>query len=282
MEITGGWDPKMDVVVRHLFEIVKDLEDGMRALPSPAVKAASSSLYNNVSAVSSTLYKLCRDTRTKCSSQAVGALLRTIIEATIAVFAFCKDPPSRAVLFMRYACVLQFKLQISAMRNIGCPLVSASRYNPARVAPALAMGRRSLLQFGAEYLSKKPGKGKTTQDVLLEAMKRGSERPSWFRDHWFPESRPAVLAWEQMAWVDDVLYKWLCSSVHSDVWAGSPLGGMERTEVAMFAQQFWGSSVVRLSEALGLSLDQNHIRYLRDMFYGPLQWKPGEPGATVI
>lgn len=282
MEIGGPWDPQTDKVRDHLCKIGEGLEDGIKAVPSAAVRDASSTLYRNVSAVSSTLYKLCSDTRTKCSSQAVGLLLRTLIDASIAIFAFCGDPPSRAILFMNYACVLKFKLHINSMRNIGCPVMPASRYSPDKVAEAKAIARRNLLQFGAAYLKDEPGRGKTANDVLLVATKEGSERPKLFRDHWFPESRSAVLACEQMAWVDDVLYKPLCSSVHSDVWAGSPLGGLERSSAAFFALQFWGASVLRLSEALGLSLDESHAKFLRDKFYGPLQWKPGKPGATVI
>ena len=80
-----------------------------------------------------------------------------------------------------------------------------------------------------------------------------------------------------MAWLDDVLYKWLCSCVHSDIWAASPLSGMERPNVAILGLQFWGASVLRLSEALGLRLDPEDANFLRDTFYKGLQWKPSMP-----
>ncbi|MBE3069511.1 MAG: hypothetical protein IMZ66_04670 [Planctomycetes bacterium] len=282
MEITGRWDPKMDIVLKHLFKIAKDLEDGIKAMPSAAVRDASSTLYSNVSAVSSTLYKLCKDTRTHCSSQAVESLLRTIIEASTAVFAFCGDPPSRAVLFMNYACVIKLRLHIDYMRNTGCPFLPASRYSPAKVALAKARAKKDLLRYGAAYLKKDPGKGKAANDAILAATKEGSEHLGRFRDHWFPGSRQQILACEQMEWVHDVLYKPLCSSVHSDVKAGSLLGGSARSTAAFFALQFWGASVLRLSEALGVSLGESHAKFLRDRFYAPLQWKPGKPGATVV
>lgn len=278
MEITGPWDPRMDLVLEHLCKIADGLEDGIRALPSAEVKAASSALYSNVSAVSSTLYKVCRDTNTRCSSQAIGSLLRTIIEASISVFAFCRDPPIRAALFLNYACVLKFRHQVNSMGNIGCPYLPASRYDPARVGLAKASAKKDLLRCGADYLEKKPRGGKTVTDLLVEATTDGSEHPKWFRDHWFPEqSRADVLAFEQMAWLDDVLYKWLCSCVHSDIWAASPLSGMERPNVAILGLQFWGASVLRLSEALGLRLDPEDANFLRDTFYKGLQWKPSMP-----
>jgi len=159
------------------------------------------------------------------------------------------------------------------MDNIGCPFMPSSQYNSAKVGLAKAIAKRDLLRIGAEYLRKKPKQGKTTADVLAKATKNGSERPDWFRDHWFPEQRRCeVLAYEQMAWVDDVLYKWLCSSVHSDIWAGSPLAGLQRTHAAMLALQFWGASVLRLSEALEIKLDPTDTWFLRDTFYKPLQW----------
>jgi hypothetical protein len=275
MEITGTWDPKMDEVRDHLCKIAKGLEDGIRALPSADVKAASSVLYSNVSAISSTLYKVCKDTSTRCSSQAVGSLLRTIIEASISVFAFCRDPGKRAAMFLNYAVVLRFRLQARCLDNIGCPFLPASRYDSAKVGLVKADAKRDLLQLGSQYLRKKPGQGETTADVLAEATKEGSERPDWFRDHWFPEqSRFEVLGYEQMAWVDEVLYGWLCSCVHSDIRAGSPLAGLGRSNAAMLALQFWGASVLRLSEALGLSLDPTHTTFLRDTFYRSLQWMP--------
>ncbi len=277
MEITGTWDPQMDEVLVHLCKITGGLEDGIRALASAEVKKASSLLYSNVSAVSSTLYKICKDTRTRCSSQAVGSLLRTIIEASISVFAFCKDPPGRASLFLHYDCVLTFRHPVNSMRNIGCPFLPASRYDPARVGLAKALARKVVLRCGADYLEKKPKGGKTVTDLLVEATTDGSEHPAWFRDHWFPEqSRAEVLAYEQMAWLDDVLYKWLCSCVHSDIWAASPLSGMKRSDVAMFGIQFWGASVLRLFEALEIRLGPEHANLLRDQFYRPLQWTPNK------
>lgn len=277
MEITGPWEAEMDLVLARLCEIDDSLKASIEALPRADVMAASSALYTNVSAVSSTLYKVCKDTSTRCSSQAVGSLLRTIIEASISVFAFCWDQGERAPMFLNYAVVLKFRHQARSLDNIGCPFLPPSRYDPAKVGLAKAIARRELLRCGAGYLNKKPKGGKTVADLLEEATTDGSEHPKWFRDHWFPEQRRCeVLAYEQMAWVDDVLYKWLCSSVHSDIWAGSPLAGLQRTHAAMLALQFWGASVLRLSEALEISLDPTGAEFLRDRFYKPLQWMPKE------
>ena len=275
MEITGLWDPAMDEVLDHLCSIAAELEYGIRTLPQTDVRAASSALYSNVSAVSSTLYKVCRDTSTKCSSQAVGGLLRMIVDSSISVFAFCRDPGERAAMFLNYAVVLRFRLQARSWGNIGCPFLPASRYDSEKVRLAKATARQDLLRLGAQYLTRKPEQGKTAADVLVEATKDGSEHPNWFRKHWFPEQkRSEVLGYEQMAWVDEVLYGWLCSCVHSDIGASSPLVGLERSDAAMLALQFWGASVLRLSEALRLSLDPIHTTFLRDTFYGSLQWTP--------
>jgi len=275
MEITGSWNPQVDAVLDQLCRIAADLENGIRKLPQAEVREASSSLYSNVSAVSSTLYKICRDTSTRCSSQAVGGLLRMLIESSISVFAFCRDPGKRAAMYLNYTVVLRFRLVARSMGSIGCPFLAADRYDSETVRLAKATAKRDLLQWGTQYLKRKPRQGETTADVLAEATKEGSERTDWFRDHWFPEqNRSEVLGYEQMAWVDDVLYGWLCSCVHSDIWAGSPLAGLDRSHAAMVAMVFWGASVLRLSEALGLSLDPSQTTFLRDTLCSPLQWTP--------
>jgi hypothetical protein len=278
MEITGPWDPNMDVLLNHLAKIGTELEKGIDKMPQGAVRDAAWALYSNLSAVSCTLYKICKDTSTRCSSQAAGSLFRTIIDSSISVFAFCRDPRNRAIMYLQFKFVLTFRYLDRAMKHIGCPLLPADRYDPEKVEIDQEVARRDLWLYCAHFLTNKhkPPAGKKPEDFLKEAVENGSVRAHWFRNRWFPEERLDVLKDEQMAWVYDVLYKGMCSCVHSDVWASMPWAGRKRPSPAMLALQFWGASVLRLSEALGVVLPPNDTKLLKDQFYKPLQWTPAK------
>jgi hypothetical protein len=272
VKLSGQWDPKMDRMMEMLFRIDDKIKAGVSSLQEGAVKTAVCNLYSNISAVSSAVVLMCKEPR-PCSSQVVGCLLRTVLDACISVFAFCKGPADRASIFLDYAVVVRFKGQLRLESHLGCPL-SRDVGKPVR-ARAKAEVRSQMLRVGLAYLSHKKV-GQSDQDILEEALQPGKEHPSWFRDTWFPEKRKDVLAGEGMEWVDDVLYKWLCSPVHSDAWASQCLAEFERTHGAMLAVQFWGASAWRLTQVLGIELEPEEVKVLRDVYYSGLQWHRAE------
>jgi hypothetical protein len=275
MELSGQWNPDADKVFYHIAMIGTELEKGADKMPCGPVRDASSAMYSNLSAVSGTLLKICKDTTTPCSSQAVGSLLRSVIDSTISVFAFCHDPQNRAIMYLQYKAVLNWMHVERVIKNIGCPLLPASQHEAREVEIAREMAGRDLWIMGVQFLTQKVPSGRQPAEFLREAVKNSSARANWFRQHWWSEKRRSdVLAYEQMAWVDDVLYKWLCSCVHPDVCAGKPLAGLKRDSAAMLALQFWGSSVLRLSQALGVDIGADNARFLENTLYKRLQWAP--------
>jgi hypothetical protein len=284
MELSGQWDPDADRIIDHLAKIEQVFLAGANELPSGPVREASSTMYKNISAVSGTILKICRDTTTPCSSQVVGSLLRTVIESAISIFALCHDPPKRAITYLQFRVVLEWKNQRAAAANLGCPILSALDTREFEIA--LQMAERDLwLRGGAQilkpYMEKRIPENQR-QQYLQTAVTNGEVDPKWFRTHWWPEERLSdVLVYEQMAWVYGVLYQWLCSCVHSDACAGKPLAGLKRNTAAMLALQFWGSSVLRLSQALGVDIGADNARFLEHNLYKRLQWVPaGSPPET--
>ena len=271
MILSGQWDPQMDKLIEALFGVDERFKATIQATPDANLKTAVCELYTSVSAISSTIAMLCKEKR-PCSSQVVGSLMRTLIEACIAVFALCRDPSRRAELYVNFSHVLKFKGQIRLEKHLGCPY--SSPVDGAIRAQAKAEVRSILLRVGKAYLQKS---GATVE----EATRPGSERLTWFRDTWYPERREEILAGEKMAWVNDVLYKWLCSSVHSDTWASQCFADLDRNHVATLARQFWGAAAWRLAEVLGIELAPIHVKTLRDAFFRPLQWDNGTQQPQV-
>lgn len=303
MEIIGPWDPQMDNLLEQAGRISDELEKGIKAFPEDrqAEKRASLSLFGNLSAVSSTLYKLCKDTSTPCSSQAVGSLVRTAIDSSISVFAFCMapGPRERAIMYLNYECVLRLQHLTWCRKHIGCPLLPPSLCDTHRIELELEIAERDVWMRCGQFLGKegeKPGKpcgqpiptgadGKA-QPVLMREYRPSEKRmvvvdkkgklvePKWFRDRWFPEKRSAVLKNENMEYLYDILYRSLCSCVHSDVGAALPYAGSDRSSPAGLGLLMWGASVHKLSKALEVGLRPNDAKLLEEQFYKPLQWPP--------
>ena len=265
MILSGQWDPQMDTLIEALFGVDDRFKATIQATPNANLKTAVCELYTSVSAISSTIARLCKEER-PCSSQVVGSLMRTLIEACVAVFAFCRDPARRAELYVNFSHVLKFKGQIRLEKHPGCPF--SPPVDAGIRAQAKAEVRSSLLRVGQAYVEKSGG-------TVEEATRPGSEKPGWFRRTWYPERREEILAGEKMGWVNDVLYNWLCSSVHSDTWASQCFAGLDRNHAATLAMQLWGAAAWRLAEVLGIELAPIHVKTLRDAFYRPLQWDLG-------
>lgn len=263
MNLSGQWDPQMDKLIEALFGVDERFEATIQATPDANLKTALCELYTSVSAISSAIAILCKEKR-PCSSQVVGSLMRTLIEACVAVFALCRDPARRAELYVNFSHVLKFKGQIRMEKHLGCPF--SPPVDAGIRAQAKAEVRSSLLRVGQAYVEKSGG-------TVEEATRPGSEKPGWFRKTWYPERREEILAGEQMGWVNDVMYNWLCSSVHSDTWASQCLAGLDRNHAATLAMELWGAAAWRLAEALGIELAPIHVKTLRDGFYRPLQWE---------
>jgi len=273
MKLTGNWDPMMDKLVQGLGGLDDKFKAIAGAQTDGSTRLAIEQLYTSICAVSTAILLLCKAPQ-PCSAQVVASLMRTLIDGCISVFAFCKDPATRSRLFIDFAVVLKFKGQLRQEANMGCPYVA--KVDEAARAVAKAQVRAEMQRVGTAYLESRRRKHRTDQEMLEEALRPGNEHPSWFRDTWFPEKRRDILDAEQMGWIDDVFYKWLCSSVHSDAWAGECFGGLERTHVATFAVQLWGAAVWRLGETLRVVMEAEEVRVIRDTFYKHLQWRPGK------
>lgn len=271
MKLTGNWDPLMDKMVQGLGGLDDKFKAKAAAHTDGPTRLAIEQLYTNICAVSTAILLLCKAPQ-PCSSQVVGSLMRTLIDGCISVFAFCRDPTTRSRLFTDFAVVLKFKGQLRHEANMGSPY--APKVDEATRAAAKAQVRAEMLRVGAAYLNSRKRKNRTDQEMLEEALRPGNEHPSWFRNTWFPESRREILDAEQMGWIDDVFYKWLCSPVHSDAWAGECFASLKRIDVATLAMQLWGAAVWRLGETFRVVMEAEEVRTIRDVFYKRLQWSP--------
>jgi hypothetical protein len=113
-------------------------------------------------------------------------------------------------------------------------------------------------------------KGHDAKTRLHEALQPGNETGKFFRDTWYPERRGKILTDEKMAWLYDVLYRRLCSAVHSDSAAGKLFAGLHRSHAFTLALQLWAAGLFRLVDTLRLRLPAEQKGILRD-YYENLQ-----------
>jgi hypothetical protein len=274
MELTGQLGPDDKVFYDQCVSPVSDkLAAEMKAMPGGPVKEAAIRLQNDLTAIASTLMNLCAHPRT--SSQAVCALLRTLLEACISVFAFCGNPAARASLYLDFAAVLDWRNVCIDEKHIDNPLSPDTAEKRSRLAERKANAKRNVERLGLPYVMQ--AKNKTGEERLLQAIEPGNETKKFFRETWYPDGRVCVLEAEKMGWVYDVLYRRLCSAVHSDAGASKVLAGIKREHMVTIAWQWWAAAIYRLVEALKLRLPEEQNGFLLDCYQGLLQVRPEEP-----
>lgn len=271
----------MDRLIKGLpCDVATYFEAHHKEMPDTPVRNVSASLYTSVSAVLGTIYQLCKAPE-PCSSQVVGALLRILLDSSVSVFAFCHDPDKRAVLFLDFEAILKLRGQRRINANVGCPFFPRHKRDEQECRAFEEDTRLAVCRVGRPFLKKKAKNGQSEDDLLREAVCPGSNLGAYFHDHWYPEkNREEVLRYEKMEWLDDVMYDWLCSAVHSDVGAARVFAGYDRTNTVRIASWFWGASVWRLVQILGVPLPQNLADRLRDECYVPMQWQRQPAGST--
>ena len=160
---------------------------------------------------------------------------------------------------------------------MGCPFVPNETEYLARMATRRVSIRQNIERYGAEYVRRKPKKGQTPAQVLAEVLKDESESANKFRDTWYAEKRRAVLDAEGMGWAFDVVYKRLCSAVHSDAAASRVWGTVTRDGWVTKALWWWGAAVYRLADTFRLRLSAEHMGALRSDYESLQGRRKGRP-----
>ena len=226
-------------------------------------------LHNDASAVGGSIIALCQ--QGNVSSQAACALLRTLIEGCLSVFAFCKDPNSRAKLYWDFRAVLDWRFACLDEVHFGCPLSPSTAEKRQKIDDRKQRSKSNILRLGKPYLV--PKAGRNLDDRLNEAVMPGNEAKRYFRDTWYPEKRKELLAAENMGWLYDVIYQRLCSAVHSDSGASKVLAGLQRSHAVTVTIQYWSAAIYRLVDELGLHLPAEKKGILHK-YYMDLQFRP--------
>ncbi len=268
MHLTGQLTDDDKGILGELPEVCSKLEAELFCLPQGLVKDVAIQLYYDVSDIPAAIIILCQQPRT--SSRVSCVLLRTLIESCLSVFAFCQDPDERAKLYWNFNAVLDWKFVCRDEQHIGCPLVPDTPERTASMAARKQSASELLEQYGEAYLSRK--KGGSPEELLTDALTSGNGKPQFFRDRWYPETRAEeILQRENMGWVYDVLYRRLCSAVHSDS-SASKILVTSRSSMFSLACQFWGAAMYKLVERFRLHLSAPHKGVLR-LNYTGLQGK---------
>lgn len=225
--------------------------------------------YNSLSAIVGTLINLCNMQRV--SSQASCVLLRTVIDATISILAFCRDPEKRALLYWNFDAVLDWQFVCFDEKHVGSPLIPKDGEEADRRVARKEDAWRKIQELGMPYLASK----KVSKEQLMAVIQRGKEKPGAFRSTWFPETRRNILKTENIEWVYDVLYRRLCSCVHSDSAASKMFANTDRRHIVTIALEFWGYAMYRLVDTFKIRLSSEHKHSLR-IDYQSLQYSRTE------
>ena len=132
--------------------------------------------------------------------------MRTLLEAAISIFAFCKNPREYSKLYLNYRAVLDWKYVCLDEEHFGCPIHHADDEEHKKdLAERKAEAKNNLMKVGEPFIRR--NKKKASADRLCEALLPGHELRNYFRHTWYPESRRELLEQEEMGWIDDVIYK---------------------------------------------------------------------------
>jgi len=267
MKLQFQWDDQMEELVSELCTVSENIASQLKSLLRGRDKDALIQLFSDQSALVASVIDYCRKPPPR-SCQTAGTLLRTLLEGCISIFAFCKDPKGRAELYLDFLAVLDFRFACSDEKNIGCPFLrKPGAAESAKSRKELAAQR--LAAFGSHFLVSKNSQGAPT-DALQQALRPGQERPGRFRKTWYPETREQVLSSEGMRWLHEVIYKRLCSCVHSDAAASKILEKLKTESIGMFALELWGAAMYRIVDTFQIGLPASHKCAIR-IFYTGLQ-----------
>lgn len=249
---------------QFVLPVTAKVEAELKTSPNGPKREAATRLYNDLSAIPASIMNLCQ--HPQVSSQAVLVLLRATLDGLISVLSFCRDPDACAKLYLDFPVVLDWRFVCLDEEHIGCPYVPDTQAERAKLAERKEYAKRNLLLVGLPYLNAK-SKGDPVAR-LAEAVKAGNETREFFRKKWYKGTSLEILQGEKMGWLDDVLYKRLCSAVHSDSAAGMVFAGLHRGTAFTLALQIWGAGIYRLVEALRLRIPATqkgilHMSYMR-------------------
>lgn len=270
LELTGQWNNGIDRITEFLDQIDQKFQNTVGSWPDSNRTRAIVSLYNNVSAVARTIVLLCK--QKPASAQAVAILMRALVEACAAIFAFSKDNKVLGHKYITYSEVIKYKWLLARERNRGCPIDPAARAMEAILRKRKATTKAILHRDAAQFLNPERVGKKSPADVLMKALVQ--DDPRVFTMNWYGETPKRVFSREEgLEWVGDLLYTMLCSAVHSDVWAEKAFGGSKCSTPAMIAVQLRAIAVCRLCEVLGISIGSDRKGFLRKYCWKPLAKK---------
>ncbi len=259
MELKGQLDQDDKRIIEELKHVSSKIGTEFQAMPKGLVKDAAIQQYSDMSTIAGTIINLCDLPKTP--SQPIGVLLRTIIESSISVFAFCKDPKANAKLYSNFPVILDWKRLLMRKKHFGCPIVPDDQERRNVLIKHEQEFRKRMLKLGQPYL-------KTKKHTLKEALQSGKNPNNMFRDRWYKETRHNILKDERMEWVYDLYYSMLCSIVHMDSAACRILSLVKKQTAVTLSNQFWGAIIYKLVETFRFRLPAVHKRIIRDFYQG--------------
>jgi len=251
----------------------------MASLSPPEVRETAKRLYNDLSAVCGSIENLCISDK-PCSSLVIATLLRTLLECCISIFAFCRSPTARALLYLQHRNIIRLKALCAAREHIGCPVFPKSTERVPGTLQALNEIRQILATNGADFLDAKRIDGKDAGEMLKQALIPGKEKPNWFRDRWYPESRSDILKTEGLGYLYVFFYRGFCSAVHADTMGAEMLAGLDRNHAVFLSLMLWGCALYRMAETFKFRMPAEYKNLLRNHFYGFLHWPHGSEPRT--
>ncbi len=258
MELTGKLDEGDNCVFRKLGVICGKIESEMRTLRKGFVKDSLTQLYNDLSALVGTVLSLCQLEKT--SSQATCVLARAVLDSCISIFAFCKNPKQRALLYKNFTAILDWKFV--CLDDMYEPVPSAPKDYEQRLQARKKCSKRNVEKHGEPYLNSE-GKGKTPSNILTEAIRKEKEGLTQFRNQWYPERRRKILQDEGMGWVYDTWYIRFCSAIHSDSAASRLFAGTPRRNMITLVFEFWSAAICKIVDTFKIRLSSKDKYFLR-------------------
>jgi hypothetical protein len=264
MELKGHLDGRDKATCDKLYCIVGRIGNELGDLPDGIESDALTQIFNDATAITVSIMLLCGGEKT--SSQAVASLMRTLVDCCLTAFAFCMNPPKQAELYRDFKAVLEFRSACLQGKHVGCPLIANTPEKRESIDTRKTNARKTLNKVGLPFLKKT----NPTDEDLERAL--AQEQPAKFRDTWYAEDRRELLRDEGMEWLHDIIYKELCSAVHSDSAASLVFKDCDRSAFLTQCLHFYSAALYRLIEASHIDVSDEHKGFLRSC-YNNLQHK---------
>ncbi len=268
MKLKGLWNRRSEIILTGFMPAYGRLDQQLKdCIPKGPVKTALLQLYSNASALAGTLVNLCKETAIKpdspVSSQVVGLLLRSLIEAVGGILVFCKAPETNASLYHDFAAVLDLRFAINDLEangpDCGCPIELTQQAAQKRKDAAW----ESLRKIGPQFLTKKKrnqlrrkaqAAGSSFEGLWESLISTGEADEDWFPRNWCRKDIRTILKEANMEWLYLVFYRRYSSAVHSDVAAGKLFDAIDVNSIVSIAHSIYDAGIDVIIETFRLSL----------------------------